>query len=279
MLLLSPLVLVPLGLRLDAQRAETALLFPCWRVAVRLQLPSALLLAAAFASPQGLLAASLGLPWLATTTLLGLVALARLWQRGLTAVSELSMDAAWIFLPVGAGWAALSRWGARPLDFEPIIVLLTAAHFHHAGFVLPLVTGLAGRAAGGKTAWVAAVGVVGGVPLVAAGITATQLGCAPILEVVAAMLTTLAALLTAWLHFQLAGERRWPGLARGSWLLASLVLVGGMSLAGLYGCRSLVPLAWLDIPWMRAWHGSGNALGFGLPVMFAWALASGRERC
>jgi len=32
--------------------------------------------------------------------------------------------------------------GLRPLEFQEIIVLLTAVHFHYAGFLLPIVTGL-----------------------------------------------------------------------------------------------------------------------------------------
>ena len=60
---------------------------------------------------------------------------------------------------------------------------------------------------------------------------------------------------------------------RGLWLVAALALAGGMALAALYGCRAYLSLPWLDIPWMRAWHGSGNALGFGLLGVLAWSLA------
>jgi hypothetical protein len=37
------------------------------------------------------------------------------------------------------------RLGVRPLNCETIMVLLTAVHVHYAGFVSPLLTGLAGR--------------------------------------------------------------------------------------------------------------------------------------
>jgi outer membrane biosynthesis protein TonB len=40
----------------------------------------------------------------------------------------------------------------RPLDFDPVIVLLTAVHFHYAGFLLPLCTALAAREVGGRGA-------------------------------------------------------------------------------------------------------------------------------
>ncbi|HTO05065.1 MAG TPA: hypothetical protein VL069_15245, partial [Opitutus sp.] len=57
-------------------------------------------------------------------------------------------------------------------------------------------------------------------------------------------------------------------------LLAGVSLLFGMSLAGLYASRSLIlPLPWLDVPWMRALHGTANALGFGLCGLFAWRTA------
>ena len=43
-------------------------------------------------------------------------------------------------------------------------------------------------------------------------------------------------------------------------------------LALLYGCRAYFPLAWLDIPWMRAVHGTANALGFGLAGVLGWTV-------
>jgi hypothetical protein len=58
-------------------------------------------------------------------------------------------------------------------------VLLTAIHFHYAGFALPLLTGLAGRALGGRIARIASLGVIAGVPLVAFGITGLSYASPP----------------------------------------------------------------------------------------------------
>ncbi len=47
-----------------------------------------------------------------------------------------------------------------------------------------------------------------------------------------------------------------------------------MVLAALYGSRfQAPPLAWLDIPWMLALHGSANALGIGVLGLWGWTLA------
>jgi hypothetical protein len=162
----------------------------------------------------------------------------------------------------------------RPLNFEAAIVLLTAIHFHYAGFLLPLFTGFAARALGGVAAWLATLAVIIGVPLVAAGITATQLGFGSWLECLAASWTALAGLLTGWLHLRLAAQPIWHGVVRGLWVVTALSLAGSMLLAALYGWRFYLSVAWLDIPWMRALHGTANVFGFALAGTLAWKRAN-----
>lgn len=274
LLLLAPLVLVPLGLRLVEPEDFGSAAGRWWRISAFLQLPAALALAAAFLLPKGPAAAVLSLPWLAATGTMGLLALLRLLRRGLRPVPELAVDAGLAFPIVGAGWAFLERAAIHPLRFAPIIVLLTAVHFHYAGFALPLLTGLAGRELGGTASRAAALGVIAGVPLVATGITASQLGAGPLLEFLAAWITALAGLLTAWLLLRLALQSARPPLARILWGIAAVSLAGGMLLAALYGSRSFAPAAWLDYPRMWVLHGTANALGFGLCGLAAWNLTT-----
>jgi hypothetical protein len=274
LLLLSPLVLVPLGLQLAARSDQKQAVSGLLQLALQLQLPAAVALVIAFGTPVGFLAAVLSLPWLVTTAIISLAGLVRIWQRGLAPWEELCLDAGLAYLVIGGGWTVLARWGMRPLNFEAIIVLLTAIHFHYAGLLLPLFTGLAGRTLGGAPARAAALGVVAGVPLVAAGITATQLGLGPWLECLAACLTVLAGLVTAWLHLRLSGQSTRHWLVRALLAVAGLSLAGSMFLAALYGCRYYAPVAWLSIPWMRALHGTANALGFGLAGMLGWSMAN-----
>jgi hypothetical protein len=270
LLLLAPLVLVPLGLRLANRPPENGGVSLLLRAAATLQLPAAVLLVLAFALPPGDVAAALSLPWLLTTGLIALAGLLRIRKRGLVPWEELCLDAGLVYLVVGGGWAVLSRWGMRPLEFDAIIVLLTAIHFHYAGFVLPLLTGLAVRDLKGAWGRLTALGVTAGVPLVAVGITATQLGFGTALESLVACLTAVAGFGTAALHLRLAIDPTRPRVARLLWLIASLALGFSMMLAALYGCRFFLPVERLDIPWMRAWHGTANALGFGLAGLLAW---------
>ncbi|MEX2560930.1 MAG: YndJ family protein [Pirellulales bacterium] len=272
LLMLAAFVYLPIGLRLvpvgESGRADVFL-----RSATLLQLPAALLLGCAYLLPQGLAAAALTLPWLAVTGLAALAGTSRVARRGPLPPGELGIDAGLVYVVVGGAWSVLDRGGFRPLGFEALIVMLTSVHFHYAGFVLPLLTGLAIREQHGRVARAAGLGVIAGVPLVAVGITATQIGLGPLLECLAAWLTAVAAILAAWLHLRLALEGRRPAVIRGLWVLSALSLAASMTLAALYGSRFYLPLTWLDIPLMRALHGTANALGFAGGGLAAWTMA------
>jgi hypothetical protein len=208
--------------------------------------------------------------------MVSLAGLLRIGSRGLRPWPELSLDAALVFLAVGGAWATASRWGMRPMGFEPVIVLLTGIHFHYAGLALPLMAGLAGRASPGPASDAAAIAVVAGVPLTAAGITATQLGTGPALETVAAVLTSGAGMLTGWLHLRLVGSPGLPAAARAAWGLVAASLAISMALSATYGLRFAAAggLDWLTIERMRALHGTANALGFAAAGLVGWTLAS-----
>ncbi|MFP3941692.1 MAG: YndJ family transporter [Thermoanaerobaculia bacterium] len=295
LLLLAPLVLVPLGLSLldrgepsgpaagpggggSAPARCSARPARLLRLAGRLQLPAAGFLAAAFVIRQGSLAAALALPWLAVAGLLALTGLLRIGRRirsrGVRPLAPFVADAGLVYLAVGAAWAVADRLGFRPLDFPAIIVVLTAVHFHYAGFVLPVVTSLAARRLGGPVAALAGIGVIAAVPLVAVGITATQLGLGPWLEALAAWVMAAAGVLVAGLHLRLAVGSGAPGTARVLWGMAALSLLGSMVLAALYGARFHLPaVRGLDIAWMQALHGGANAFGFGLCALLGWMRA------
>ena len=83
-----------------------------------------LLATASLLVPRGGVAGALALAWVASAALL----VVRNRQGGLFTLIPL------LWLPAAAAWLAADRFGIRPLDFDRSIVLLTAAHFHHAGF-------------------------------------------------------------------------------------------------------------------------------------------------
>ena len=226
------------------------------------------MLLAAFAVPAGPLAGLLSLPWFGFTLLAGCLGLLRLRSRERWALEELSSSASLVFLAVGGMWTSLSRGGIRPMGFDEPIILLTGAHFHYAGLVLPLLTGLAGRELRGPAARLAAVGVLAGVPAVALGINLSALGVRWV-EWLAACLLAAFSILAALLQLRLA-RRATDVLVRALLSVCGLSLLTGMILAALYATGRYWGRDWLSIPVMIQTHGVLNALGFALPGLLAW---------
>lgn len=261
-LVLAPLLFEVVG------RGETRSL--PW--ARRLQLPAALALVVAFRLEAGVGAAVAVAPWAGVLLLVAVEGGRRMLSAGERAAARWCREAGLVFAAVGAAWLLADRAGLRPLGFSEDIVLLTAVHFHYAGLILPVLAGEAlARWGRRKAANVIAAGVVAGVPAVAVGITAAQRGVDWQVEMVAALLMAVSGAAVAGVHLALGLQGRWPVGVRCLWVAAGCSLAAGMALAALYGLRGLVaPWPWLDIPWMRALHGSVNALGFGLCGTLAW---------
>jgi hypothetical protein len=130
--LLAPLVIAPLGLRLiafdpgPASRLLTA--------AVRIQPVGAVLATVSCLLPLGVAAAIPASAWLLVCAIAALGALAYLIQGRSLQPVRLAPAAAVAFMAFGAVWLVLSRAGIAPLGLSPIVVELTAVHFHFTGF-------------------------------------------------------------------------------------------------------------------------------------------------
>ena len=187
------------------------------------------------------------------------------WMLSTMTIADKVQFAAYLYFPIGPLAAFSDRLDWTPLGFSPIIILLTAAHFHYAGFLLPWVLSnlLRKRAPSILQHWVAWA-VLLGIPAVAVGITSAQFGADPWLETIAATLMALGGLGVAIGHAGLALEsgQSWPQRLSGLGLF--LCLGTGMILALLYGWRNYFPLPFLSIPWMYALHGTMNTLGVGV---------------
>lgn len=271
LLLFAALVLLPPALDLLAGRRPAPSRPHRW--ATTLATPAALLLAVSCLVRSGPLAAGLAVPWLAVTALVACAGLLRLVRNRPLTLARGCIDAGALYLAVGGAWAIADRLGVQPLGFSVAIVALTAVHFHYAGLLLPLFTGLAVERSGGRAAALAAVLVIAGVPAVAVGITASALGPGRWLETAAAWLMAAGGALAAWLHLRLAATARERTPLRLLWAVCGAALLTGMALAALYGARFLVPAArlrWLDVGWMQVTHGVVNAFGFGLAGTLAW---------
>ena len=272
---LAMLVLVPLGLGLLRPPAGEAQLYT---IIVLAQCPAALAAIGALALPQGVTTTVvLAVPWLVVTGLIADLGLTRLVLRRGGPLPELAIDAGLMYVPVAAVFLLLHAAGVS-LRFSPVIVLLTAVHFHYAGFALPLVVGLTGRLVtgtdgrfestiGGRIAAATTVVIVAGILLIAIGITFS-----PIVEVAAAAVFTVAVVGFAAIVLRkvVPTVPRLPGALL---TISALSLFWTMALALAFAYGQLPgtdPI--VSIPAMVRWHGSVNAVGFALPAMLAFRL-------
>lgn len=253
--LFAPLVAVPLALS-----ALAAAIWSRW-----ILFTAALFLIPAYGLDQGPLAACCTLPWLMVC---GGMAVERLLHWPIT------RDTAFLFmcgfLTIGSGWLLIARLGMRPLGFEDVIVHATAVHFHYAGFVLPALLLRLGQADRSMLTRLALAGVLGGVPLVAAGITLT-VWRHRWLESTATLLLAWACLLTAWRQARFSASVT-AVLPKAMMLASSAALATAMTLASLYAVGQWFGTPWLDIPFMLRVHGCLQAFGFALPALLAWRL-------
>jgi YndJ-like protein len=254
-LLLAPLVIVPCLLAYLPPRPWIA------RLAGWPALFSALPLIVAFGLPQGPLAAAFVVPWgavavvgAATAVVHGLPNLPSLLRpRGLPA---LGIDVALGFWAVGAGFALVDRLGID-IGFSPVIVLLTATHFHFAGFGL---LGLASLLATSRSRLRGSVaGLIVGIPLTAAGFV---LQSDPI-GAVGALLVGLAGI---GVGIALIVDRP-PHVAGWTSCLAGVALLVGMPMGIAWSFSVLFHLSYLDIDTMIRTHGALNATAVLLGVL------------
>ena len=279
LVLLAPLVLVPLYL--DAAvpvsfetRADPALAAASWLI-----LPGALAAVASFVVPVGPLAGALTIPWGAATGALAVWALRHAWHRhraGALDVPEAALALGFVSLPGGAVWLAFARFGVDPGPYGPLVVLLTAAHFHYAAFTALVWSGLLGRVLAGRGGGlrrahaVTAGGLAVGFWLVAFGIAASRgpAGGAA-LETVGVVVLTASAIATGALGLAVGptlGDR-WGGLmvaVSGGALTLAMVLSLWFNVGPRLGLGSP------DVLWMLPRHGWLNAVGFGLWGALGW---------
>lgn len=276
LLMLAMLVVVPLGLALASPPSDglPARLYPVLHGS---QPFAALLASIAFYLPPGITAALLAGPWALFCAAVALYGLLRIVPRGFGGAAESCLDAALLYIPVGAGWLILSRLGARPLGFDGAITALTAIHFHYAGFAAPIVAGMSGRHLAGTGSplrpvfALASIGVIAGIALVALGITFS-----PLIEVAAALILAVSlgtvAVLTLLIVRSVGSV-----LPAALIVLSSLALIAGMLLAGVYAVGNFTGQDWLLIPRMVQLHGVANATGVILGLA-GWALVRPQVR-
>jgi hypothetical protein len=229
--------------------------------------PAAALLTISFFVERSLLAACLASSWVLVCLIFVWDACGRLWISEGRAFVEFCFAAGEGYLFVAALWLMASRAGLHPFGFREPIVLLTAVHFHFAGFASALLAGLAWKRLSGspwaRVVGAAAVGVVCG-----PGILGLAFLAGPKYKLAAALLIAVSQLGLAAGMFRIAlgtglGGRVLFGVAGGSVLL-------GMLLAAMWAIGEYPLQPFVDIRQMAEFHGVLNALGFALCGLLGW---------
>ena len=264
-LIAAPFLIVPLGLwHLDREgvagtglRRQGLIYFASWC--------SAILLAISLLLPTGTWAGLLAIPWMLFTYILAGIGLVHFFRHVRSLNEQLCYSAALVYVAVGGTWAMVSRTGIQVMDFEPTIVLLTAVHFHYAGFALPLLSGLAIRTmTRHHLVRLMILLIIVGIPLVGVGIAGD-----PLVEIIAVGILTAGCVGLALVQLGIA-LRCSLEPARGLLLVSSLSLLLGMLLAVIYGMGEYRGEQLLGIPLMIPLHGIANSAGFSLAGLYGW---------
>lgn len=274
--LLAPLVHVQLGFRVV--RGLIGEYSTLGRIAHSLRPLAAILAAASFWPPPGVLAGGLAVAWPLACALAALDGFLRLARQANRSVESAFLTAAFIYLVVGGVWLVLSRLGVTPTHLPRQIVLLASVHFHFTGFALPVfaaathrasqISGLAHKRLGRFEFLYLAAGIICGPLFLAAG----NLLMLPISKLTGALLLTLTSFGLAGMLIPTLPAVK-SRLARALLAVAAMSLVGGMTLVGVYTVGEFTGRSWLLIPEMARFHGTVNAVGFVLCGLFGWTLA------
>ncbi len=280
MLLLAILVFVPLGLELAATPDKTGRNAVVYRLARFLQPIGAVMAAASFLTPIGFWSGMLASVWFGVSGLIAVYGVTRILSRRKIRIEEFCIDAALLYLPVGGAWLLATRVGFAPLGFGGVIALLTAVHFHYAGFIAPIIAGMTGRTLdpAREPAWgfykIAGAGIVAGPPLVAMGITLSKEMEVVSAAVLAVCMSVHAGLLLVAVRPLLASPK-----ARVLLGTAALSSVVAMFFACLYALGMYTERFFISIPQMALVHGCTNGL-FALCGLLGWGIVrpSANER-
>jgi hypothetical protein len=264
--LLGPCIVVPLGAELvrGAGNSETS--------AVRdwVLFAAALLTTVSFFLDNRTAAAWFASSWLLVCAGFAGDGVRRFVIAGSKSFTQFCFAAGEGYLLVAGAWLVASRAGVQPLAFREPIVLLTAVHFHFAGFASAVLAGLTYERFR-ESRWRAALQAAILAVVCGPGILGLAFLFGPKVKLVAALLIAVG-------QFGLAGGMVRVGIAAkergGRWLLfvAGASVAAGMILAAGWAVGEYPLQAFVNIRQMAEFHGVLNAVGFVLCGLLAWRL-------
>jgi len=274
--LLAPLVVVPLGLELCVRFTGIDGSGIPIRIAQTVQLPAALCATASFWFQPGIAAAIFALPWLSFGCFIALAGLRRLIRGEFNSLKVACLIMSFLYLPIGCAWLLASRLGLTPMGFQEPIVLLTAVHFHFAGFAAPLlalasestmeVKGAAPRRMFKVVAW----GVMAGPGLLAAGFV-----IGPSFKLAMALLVACSEIGLS-LFFLAEVQAIRPRFAQALVAISAASVLFAMILVGIWAIGEFPLQPFVHLDEMARLHGTANSLGFILCGLLGWTFSARR---
>ena len=181
---------------------------------------------------------------------------------------RVAMVMARIDLAVGGAWFVASRLGMRPMGIQEPIGLLTAVHFHFAGFATAMIAAATLHFAEqhGEGRWLRRlIPLVIGMPFV----VALGFVVSPTLKMVAGIIFSASVSALA-IFVRSYGRKGENGTARLLLQVAAVSVFAGMMFSSAYAVADYLGSDVLTIPQMARTHGIFNAVGFCLPAMLGW---------
>jgi hypothetical protein len=272
--LLGPLLVVPLGLELCVRLGQTQGPHVPFRIAQIIYLPAALCAAVSFGLPPGRAASFVATPWFVFGCFIGLTGITTFIREQFRTWKTWCLVASFLYLPVGCAWLMASRLGLSPMGFQEPIVLLTAVHFHFAGFAAPLMALAAGsqveeaRARLRRVFIPVAMGVAASPALLAAGFV-----IGPRFKLAMAIVVVCSESGLSLFFLTRIGAMR-PRLAQLCVAISAFSVLFAMFLAGVWAIGEFPLQPFVHLDEMARFHGAANALGFVLCGLMGWALAT-----
>ncbi|WOO45291.1 YndJ family protein [Bacillus subtilis] len=204
--------------------------------------------------------------WWMYTVFIALYAILRLWETKIHRIEETSVLFGLIYLAGGGFWFFAYAAHLQIMQFGPLIILLTAVHFHYSAFLIPIFNGLLGRTIRKHRmlySWITCVILLSPL-LIALGITYSKT-----LDVIAVSIYMAAIYLHAFLVFTAAFRTK-----TGTFLirLSSAVLMITIAFSMIYSFGVFRQEVTLTINQMIWIHGFVNAFGVILPALIGWRI-------
>jgi hypothetical protein len=273
MFLFGPLVIVPLGMELDLSFSDAGISRRFARLAQSLQPLGTVLVVVAICLPPsrqaGLLAAGcMGVCGL--MAMAGAIVFGKCFMDKNLSVARATQAMARMDMAIGGVWLVASRLGIRPMGIREPIGLLTAVHFHFAGFATATIAGATLRFAElrGEQRWLRRVVIA---IIILPIVVAIGFVTSPMMKMVAAAafsvsVAALAGYLWKWAG-RTASSQAWIFLR-----MACATVFVGMTLSSAYAVTDYLKSDALTIPRMASTHGVLNAVGFCMLGLLGWLM-------